>query len=171
MSNLNPNKDALKKPKRVGRGIGSGNGKTAGRGHKGQKSRSGASIPAWFEGGQQPLYRRIPKRGFKNLFKKEWVSINLGDIAKAVSSGKITEKEITRESLVKASLVSRLPKPVKLLGAEKGAENLSALSGTTIKLQAASAGADEKLKSAGGSFEKVELPRINRSKKASTEQA
>ena len=79
---------SIKKSKRVGRGIGSGKGKTSGAGHKGQKSRSGVSIKG-FEGGQMPLHRRLPKRGFKNPFRKEFAIINLTDIDKAIASKKI----------------------------------------------------------------------------------
>ena len=81
-------KASIKKPKRVGRGIGSGTGKTSGAGHKGQKSRSGVAIKG-FEGGQMPLHRRLPKRGFKNRFRTEYSVINIGDIDKAITDKKI----------------------------------------------------------------------------------
>ena len=81
-------KASIKKPKRVGRGIGSGTGKTSGAGHKGQKSRSGVAIKG-FEGGQMPLHRRLPKRGFKNRFRTEYSIINIGDIDKAITDKKI----------------------------------------------------------------------------------
>ena len=80
LSNLNPPQGAKKRKKRVGRGSGSGHGKTSCRGNKGQKSRSGGKIAPWFEGGQMPLQRRIPKRGFRNIFKKEYTIVNLKDL-------------------------------------------------------------------------------------------
>ena len=93
---LNTIKDtaSLKKPKRVGRGIGSGTGKTSGAGHKGQKSRSGVAIKG-FEGGQMPLHRRLPKRGFKNPFRTNYSIVNIGDIEKAATEKKIDIKKDT----------------------------------------------------------------------------
>jgi len=81
LSNLTPAPGSKKKIKRVGRGNASGRGGTSGRGHKGQKARSGASVPGWFEGGQMPIYRRLPKRGFKNPFRREYAVINIKDLA------------------------------------------------------------------------------------------
>ena len=109
-------KAAIKKPKRVGRGIGSGTGKTSGAGHKGQKSRSGVAIKG-FEGGQMPLHRRLPKRGFKNPFRIEYSIINLGDIDKAVSVKKLNAKKvITNEDFFKAGLIRKKNSLVKILG-------------------------------------------------------
>ena len=109
-------KAATKKPKRVGRGIGSGTGKTSGAGHKGQKSRSGVSIKG-FEGGQMPLHRRLPKRGFKNSFRTEYSVINIGDIDKAISDKKIDSKKvITNEDFLKAGLIRNKNVLVKILG-------------------------------------------------------
>ena len=109
-------KAAIKKPKRVGRGIGSGTGKTSGAGHKGQKSRSGVAIKG-FEGGQMPLHRRLPKRGFKNPFRIEYSIINLGDIDKAVIDKKIdVKKVISNEELFKAGLIRKKNSLVKILG-------------------------------------------------------
>ena len=108
-------KSSIKKPKRVGRGIGSGKGKTSGAGHKGQKSRSGVSIKG-FEGGQMPLHRRLPKRGFKNPFRKEFSIINLTDIDKAINSKKIDpSKEIAKAELLKAGLIRKNSIGIKLL--------------------------------------------------------
>ena len=108
-------KSSIKKPKRVGRGIGSGKGKTSGAGHKGQKSRSGVSIKG-FEGGQMPLHRRLPKRGFKNPFRKEFSIVNLIDIDKAINSKKLNpSKEITKEDLFKAGLIRKNSLAIKLL--------------------------------------------------------
>ncbi len=92
--------------KRVGRGIGSGSGKTAGRGHKGQKARSGARKQATFQGGQMPILRRFPKFGFNNPFAKEYVTINLGDIEKFIAAGKIDAKApVTIDSLMAAKII------------------------------------------------------------------
>ncbi len=109
-------KASIKKPKRVGRGIGSGTGKTSGAGHKGQKSRSGVAIKG-FEGGQMPLHRRLPKRGFKNRFRIEYSVINVGDIDKAVSDKKIdATKIITNDDFYNAGLIRNKNVLVKILG-------------------------------------------------------
>ena len=109
-------KAARKKSKRIGRGIGSGKGKTSGAGHKGQKSRSGVAIKG-FEGGQMPLHRRLPKRGFKNPFRIEYSIINLGDIDKAISDKKLDiKKVITNEDFYKAGLIRKKNSLVKILG-------------------------------------------------------
>ena len=109
-------KASVKKPKRVGRGIGSGTGKTSGAGHKGQKSRSGVAIKG-FEGGQMPLHRRLPKRGFKNRFRTEYSVINIGDIDKAISDKKIDAKKIiTNEDFCNAGLIRNKNVLVKILG-------------------------------------------------------
>ena len=81
LENLSPPPGSRQKPKRLGRGHGSGHGKTSGKGHKGQKSRTGVSIPAWFEGGQMPLYRRVPKRGFKPISRRRFQIVNLSALA------------------------------------------------------------------------------------------
>ena len=97
--------DNKKSRKRIGRGIGSGTGKTSGKGHKGQKSRSGVSIKG-FEGGQMPIHRRLPKRGFKNIFRKEYVTINLGTIQKLINEKKIIpENALDLETLLKVGLL------------------------------------------------------------------
>ncbi len=103
LHNLKPAKGAVKNKKRIGRGPGSGTGKTAGKGHKGQKSRSGYSLRPGFEGGQMPLQRRLPKRGFTNIFKKEWVELNLLTIEKRFDAG----ADITPEFLVEAGYCSK----------------------------------------------------------------
>ena len=93
--------------KRIGRGIGSGTGKTSGKGHKGQKARSGVAIKG-FEGGQMPIHRRLPKRGFKNIFRKKYVPINLGVIQKLINEKKISvEKPLELETLLKAGLLKK----------------------------------------------------------------
>ena len=100
---------------RVGRGIGSGKGKTAGSGHKGQKARSGVAIKG-FEGGQMPIYRRLPKRGFNSLNKKQFEVVNLGRLQKAIDAGKVdAKKPITVETLVETGLVGKITDGVRLL--------------------------------------------------------
>ena len=102
--------------KRVGRGIGSGSGKTAGRGHKGQKARSGSRKQATFQGGQMPILRRFPKFGFYNPFAKEYVTINLGDIEKFIAAGKIDAKSpITIDTLMDAKIINRRMSGLKVL--------------------------------------------------------
>lgn len=102
LANLSPKAGSTKQPKRVGRGPGSGHGKTAGRGHKGFKSRSGSGVKPGFEGGQMPLQRRLPKRGFTNIFKKEYALVSLTQL-----NGLGGEQEITVETLVKAGIVKK----------------------------------------------------------------
>ena len=116
LNEISDNAGASKNRKRVGRGIGSGKGKTAGRGHKGQKSRSGVSLLG-FEGGQMPLYRRLPKRGFKNPFSKDFSEINLGKLQVAIDTGKIdSKKDINYQVLQQAGIVSKSKNGLKLLG-------------------------------------------------------
>jgi len=112
LNNLKPAKGSTHKKKRVGRGPGSGLGKTAGRGHKGQKSRSGYSSRPGFEGGQMPLQRRLPKRGFTNIFKKEWLEISLAKIEENFNAG----DEITPEILHERGLIKKAKHDVVILG-------------------------------------------------------
>ena len=146
-------KASIKKPKRVGRGIGSGTGKTSGAGHKGQKSRSGVAIKG-FEGGQMPLHRRLPKRGFKNRFRTQYSVINIGDIDKAVSDKKIDAKKIiTNEDFFNAGLIRNKNVLVKILG--KGKTNHS----LNLKVDKASQSAIKLISSKKGKIdynEKVE---------------
>ena len=111
LNNIGAPKGANRDKKRRGRGPGSGQGKTGGRGHKGQKARSGGGIPPWFEGGQMPLNRRLPKRGFTNIFKKTFQLVNLDDLEARMEAGKVDG-----ESLQAAGLVKYADRPVKLLG-------------------------------------------------------
>lgn len=104
LNELRDNPGSRLKSKRLGRGIGSGKGKTSGKGVKGQKAREGVALNG-FEGGQLPIYRRLPKRGFKNIFRVSYAPINLGTIAKAIAAGKLDGAAITEESLAKAGLV------------------------------------------------------------------
>jgi large subunit ribosomal protein L15 len=117
LSNLRPAPGSRKKEKRIGRGQGSGHGGTSTRGHKGQKSRSGESIRPWFEGGQMPLIRRIPKRGFRNPFKVEYQIVNLSRLQELVDKGKISpDAKVTPELLYEVGAVSKKTLPVKILG-------------------------------------------------------
>ncbi len=110
LSNLHPGPGSRKKRKRVGRGPGSGHGKTSGRGAKGQKSIAGYSRKRGYEGGQMPLHRRLPKRGFTNIFKKEYTEINLDHLEK------INKKEITLQDLLEAGFIKKEREVVKILG-------------------------------------------------------
>ena len=116
LSNLKYAEGSRKKRKRVGRGQGSGHGGTSTRGHKGQHSRSGAKFRAWFEGGQMPLQRRVPKFGFRNFARTEYNIINLADIQILVDSGKISEGKIDKELLISSKIIRGLDKPLKILG-------------------------------------------------------
>jgi large subunit ribosomal protein L15 len=123
LSNLQYPEGARKKRTRVGRGPGSGKGKTCGRGEKGQTSRSGGSVPAWFEGGQMPLHRRIPKRGFKNRFAKEWAVVNLEDLEARFEAGAVVDANaLAEKGLVRfrwsgeGEARTRVILPVKVLG-------------------------------------------------------
>lgn len=135
-----------KAKKRVGRGPGSGMGKTSTRGQKGQKSRSGASIPAWFQGGQTPLYRRIPKRGFNNArFRTEYATINLSDLNKFFNDGDTVTPELLKEKgIIKKQLCG-----VKVLGNGELEKKL------TIKANRFSSSAVTKIESAGGKAEVI----------------
>ena len=115
LNEIKDNEGARKERVRVGRGIGSGLGKTAGRGQKGAKARSGVAING-FEGGQMPLHMRIPKRGFNNIFAKDYSEVNLGMIQKAIDSGKLTATDITQAELDAAGLTRGGKHGVRLLG-------------------------------------------------------
>src|SRR5881396_2816496 len=112
LNSLHPAKGSTHKKKRVGRGPGSGLGKTAGRGEKGQKSRSGYSSKVGFEGGQMPLHRRLPKRGFTNIFKKKWLEVSLG----ALERGFQANEEITPELLHARGIIKKAKHDVVVLG-------------------------------------------------------
>ena len=145
--------------KRIGRGIGSGTGKTSGRGHKGQKSRSGVSLKG-FEGGQMPLYRRLPKRGFKNIFKKHFNSINLIQIQNLIDKKKILSKEeITEELLLKKKIIKKKLSGIKILG--KG----DIKSKIIIQAQKASKNAVKKIEKIGGKINIVKVINNNKKKK------
>lgn len=144
LSNLSPAEGSRQSDNfRRGRGHGSGNGKTAGKGHKGQKARSGAPRPG-FEGGQMPLYRRLPKRGFKNRNTKDIVAINV-DVLNRFEDG----AEVTLESLLASGAVSRLGDGVKILGNGELSKKL------TVKVNAVSESAKAKIEAAGGTVEVI----------------
>ena len=115
LNEVRDNTGATKSRKRVGRGIGSGTGKTSGSGHKGQKARSGVSING-FEGGQMPIHRRLPKRGFKNIFRKKYVEVNLGRLQAAIDSGRLDAgKPVDAASLIGAGIISKECDGVRIL--------------------------------------------------------
>ena len=144
LSNLAPNAGAkTRNDFRRGRGHGSGNGKTAGKGHKGQKARSGAPRPG-FEGGQMPLFRRIPKRGFKCRNTKEIVALNVSDLNRFDDKA-----EVTVEALKEIGLIKNSRDGVKILGNGELTKSL------TVKVDAASKSAIEKIEAAGGKFEVI----------------
>ena len=148
-----------KSKKRLGRGIGSGTGKTSGRGHKGQKSRSGVSLQG-FEGGQMPLYRRLPKRGFTNIFKKNFNSFNLMQIQNLIDKKRIETKEkITQELLLKKKIIKKRLDGIKILG--RG----DIKSKIVIQAQKASKNAIKKIEKIGGKINIVKAINNNKKKK------
>ena len=150
LNDLRDNPGARKSRVRVGRGIGSGLGKTAGRGQKGQKSRGGVSIFG-FEGGQMPLHMRLPKRGFNNPFGKDYAEVNLGAIQKVIDAGKLKASgTIDHEALKAAGLARGGKDGVRLLGKGEFSSKLS------FRVAGASKGAREAVEGAGGSIELIE---------------
>jgi large subunit ribosomal protein L15 len=172
LHDLKPAPGSRKAKRRVGRGIAAGQGKTAGRGTKGQKARAGGSIPAWFEGGQTPLHQRIPKlRGFVNKFKIEYEVVNVGDIARLVelgeleagdmpgtkpAKGKAAPVTVNQEILRAAGLVRKLDRPMKVLG---GGELSAPL---FVVADAFTASARSKIEAAGGTVSVLEVPTVVR---------
>ena len=138
LSELKATPGSRKDRKRIGRGIGSGTGKTSGRGQKGQKSRSGGNPHPWFEGGQMPLYRRLPMRGFTNIFKKEYEIVNLSQLA-----GLETKNPITPEVMREKGIIRRVDS-VKILG------NGELPEAVTVHAQKFSRSAVDKIEKAGG---------------------
>lgn len=145
LGQLKPAPGAKRSRKRVGNGVATGKGGTCGRGHKGQKSRSGASIPARFEGGQMPLQRRLPKRGFHNKFRVERQVVNVRDIEARFEAG----AEINPEVLMDRGLVNNLNKPIKLLGDGELTKSLK------ITVHACSKKAKEVVEKAGGEVQVI----------------
>lgn len=149
LNEISDNPGARKGRMRVGRGIGSGKGKTAGRGVKGQKSRTGVSVNG-FEGGQMPIHRRLPKRGFKPLSRKEFDEVNLGKLQEAVDAGRIAaDQPVTQDVLVKAGLVRGRKDGVRVLAKGELKAKLN------LQVTGASKAAIEQVEAAGGS---VTLP-------------
>ncbi len=147
LSNLKYAKGSRKKRKRIGRGEGSGHGGTATKGMNGQLSRSGAKHKSWFEGGQMPLQRRIPKFGFTNKFKTYYQLINIIDLQKLVTEKGVKESVINPELLKKHGLIKNVNNPVKLLGTGELKDKLQ------VRVSAFSQSAKEKIEAAGGSIE------------------
>ena len=144
LNDLSPPKGSRRPRKRLGRGVGSGKGKTAGRGTKGHNSRSGGGVRPGFEGGQMPLHRRLPKRGFTNVFKKKISTINIRDLSKFESGSVVDEPALVRMGLVKGRRDG-----IKLLGQGDIKVPL------TIRVNQVAKGAEEKIISAGGKIEVV----------------
>jgi len=160
VNDLKPNYRAQRSRKRVGRGRGSTFGKTSGRGMNGQKCRSGARIPAWFEGGQNPLHRRVPKRGFTNIFTQEWQTLNINTLISSKEFEKWTEigvKELTNEGLVRKKRL-----PIKLLAGNKdGDQKLFAqLKNKQFHVHGVSKAAREILEKHGASVEVIEFKNL-----------
>ena len=141
---LAPAYGSTKEAKRIGRGHGSGNGKTAGKGHKGQKARAGHGMRPGFEGGQMPLQRRIPKRGFNNIFAEEWIAINVSALNVFEDGAVVDAAALADNGIIKTAKL-----PVKVLGNGKLEKKLE------VKLNAYSASAAEKITAAGGKAEVI----------------
>jgi large subunit ribosomal protein L15 len=148
LTNIKPAKGAVKKKKRLGCGTGSGHGGTSTKGHKGVKARSGPNIPAWFEGGQMPLQRRLPKRGFTNNFATEYLTINVGDL-----DGLKIDGQVDLAALKKVGRLSGATTRLKILGEGELTKAL------TIRADAFSKGAIAKIQAAGGTVQVIEHPR------------
>lgn len=144
LDELQPAEGSKFAPKRVGRGIGSGTGKTAGKGHKGQNARSGGGVRPGFEGGQMPLYRRLPKRGFTNIFAKQYVTINVSELERFENG-----TEVTADLLKETGVISKTLDGVKILGRGELTKKL------TVKVAKYSASAAEKIEKAGGKAEVI----------------
>jgi large subunit ribosomal protein L15 len=144
INNLKPAQGANRKNKRVGRGIGSGHGKTATRGYNGQLSRAGASVRPGFEGGQMPLHRRLPKRGFTHIFRKEFIAVNLEKLA-----GFDAGTQITPEMLKSAGIIKNLRDGVKILGVGELKHAIN------VRAHKFSKSAAEKIQKVGGAIEVI----------------
>ena len=142
LNNLRPAKGSTHKKKRLGRGPGTGLGKTAGRGHKGQKSRSGYSSKVGFEGGQMPLHRRLPKRGFTNIFKKQWIEVSLEALDRSFEAN----TEITPEALHKRGIIKKAKHDIVVLG------NGNISKALKISAHRFTKSAREKIEKAGGAI-------------------
>ena len=151
LSNLKYAKNSRRKRKRIGRGEGSTRGGTSTRGSNGQKSRAGAKYRAWFEGGQMPLQRRIPKRGFTNIFKVKYQVINTGLLQKLVDEKKFEDGIINAVSLFKTGCISKAAAPYKILG------NGDLKAKLTVEAYAFSESAKQKIETAGGTIKEIKL--------------
>ena len=155
LNNLNDNNGAKRPRKRLGRGTGSGLGKTSGRGHKGQKSRSGSTING-FEGGQMPIHRRLPKRGFKKYNRKIYKIINLGDLQKLIDIGKIdASKLLDTPAILASGLISSQNDGIRLLARGKITSKIE------IQVTGASTAAIENVKKAGGNVKLISKKKDN----------
>lgn len=150
LSNLKYAKGSRRRVKRIGRGQGSGHGGTATKGHKGQHSRSGAKFRPWFEGGQMPLIRRVPKSGFTNPFKTEYQIVNVATLQLLATKGKLVEGKITPTILFTLRAVAKKSVPVKILGDGELKTKLD------VSAHAFSASAKQKIETAGGSVQIVQ---------------
>jgi large subunit ribosomal protein L15 len=146
LSQLKPPKGQVKKQRRVGQGMGSGRSKYSGRGAKGQKSISGFSLMRGFEGGQMPLHRRLPKRGFTNIFREEWTVVNLSTLAK------LEVAEVDAAKLLELGVIKKLGKGLKVLATGELKSKM------TVKAHAFSDAAKSKIEAAGGQVEVIALP-------------
>ena len=159
LNTLKDNKGATSSLKRVGRGTGSGIGKTSGKGHKGQKSRSGVSING-FEGGQMPIHRRLPKRGFKKYNRKTYKILNLGDIQNIIDKGKIDPtKEINNEMIISSGIFSNIKDGIRVLARGEIKNKVN------IIVNGASKTAIEKVEKAGGSLKILQKKEITKDSK------
>ncbi|MBM4165927.1 MAG: 50S ribosomal protein L15 [Ignavibacteria bacterium] len=150
LSNLRPAKGAIKKRKRIGRGQGSGHGGTSTRGHKGQHSTTGGKkLKAWFEGGQMPLVRRIPKFGFNNPFRVEYQIVNVSRLEELSDAGKFSDGNVTPEILFATGAVAKRTTPIKILGDGDLKTKL------TVSANAFSKSAKEKIIAAGGTITEI----------------
>ena len=146
LNKLNDNDGAKSSKKRLGRGVGSGLGKTSGKGHKGQKSRSGVSIKG-FEGGQMPIHRRLPKRGFNKHNRKVYRILNLGDLQKVIDNGKIDiKKEINNSVILSSGIIKNLKDGIRILSRGKITSKVN------ILVDGASKNAIEQVKKVGGNL-------------------
>ena len=144
LNELSPAPGSKTEAKRKGRGAGTGNGKTAGRGHKGQNARSGGGVRPGFEGGQMPIYRRLPKRGFTNIFAKKYTEINVSDLNK-FEDGTVVDANLLKE----AGVISKILDGVVVLGRGEITKKI------TVKAARVTKGAAEKIEAAGGKVEVI----------------
>lgn len=151
LSNLKPAKGSNKKVKRIGRGEGSGHGGTATRGMNGQRSRAGAKYRAWFEGGQMPLQRRVPKKGFNSPFRVEYQVVNLSTLQRLAESKKFEDGVVNAVTLYKSGAISKAAAPFKILGNGELKAKLN------VEAHKISASAKEKIESLGGTIKEIKV--------------